>query len=85
VVRFKERFSVTLPRDGYVVVRVDGNHLMAPVVGDTRRFGVRPIALANPVFLDVDGNGRYDPPLPHGPHTPRSRPAPATGKPPLPR
>jgi hypothetical protein len=75
VVRFHERFSLTLARDGYVVVRVDGNRLMAPVVGDTRRFGVRPLALANPVFFDVDGNGRYDPRLPHGPHGPRAAPA----------
>ena len=29
-------------------------------------FGVRPLALTNPIFLDVDGNGRYDPPYPHG-------------------
>jgi hypothetical protein len=74
VVRFRERFPVTVQRDGYVVVRVDGNRLMAPVVGDTRRFGVRPLALANPVFLDVDGNGRYDAFFPHGPHDPKTPP-----------
>jgi hypothetical protein len=70
VVRFRERLSLTLAADGYVVVRVDGDRLMAPVVGNTRRFAVRPLALANPIFFDVDGNGRYDPLLPHGPHTP---------------
>jgi hypothetical protein len=74
VVRFKQRVPVTSAHDGYVIVRVDGNRLMAPVVGDTRRFGVRPLAVANPVFLDVDGNGRYDPPLPHGQHVPKARP-----------
>jgi hypothetical protein len=73
VVRFRERFTVQLARDGYLVVRVDGNRLMAPVVGDNRRFPVRPLALANPVFLDVDGNGRYDPTLPHGEHAPGDR------------
>ncbi|MBD3873341.1 MAG: hypothetical protein IFK91_10560, partial [Acidobacteria bacterium] len=25
---------------------------------------VTPYALTNPVFIDVDGNGRFDPPLP---------------------
>ena len=29
---------------------------------------VRPLALTNPVFLDVDGNGKYDPPEKHGAH-----------------
>ena len=52
----------------WVVVRVDGDEPMAPVVGDRKRFDVRPLALTNPVFLDVDGNGKYDPPEKHGPH-----------------
>ncbi len=43
---------------------------LAPVVGDRLRFDVRPIALTNPVFLDVDGNGKYDPPEKHGAHEP---------------
>jgi hypothetical protein len=66
--RFHERVELTTVTDGYVVVRVDGDRLMAPVVGDTRTFGVRPLALTNPVFLDVDGNGKYDPPHGHGWH-----------------
>jgi hypothetical protein len=57
-----------LARDAWVVVRVDGDKPLAPVVGDLKRFDVRPLALTNPVFLDVDGNGQYDPPLKHGPH-----------------
>ena len=68
VVRFDERVDLASARDGYAVVRVDGDKLMAPVVGDTRTFGVRPLALSNPVFLDVDGNGKYDPPYHHGWH-----------------
>jgi hypothetical protein len=64
-IRFREVFDVTVQRDAYVVVRVDGDRPLAPVVGDTRRFEVRPLALTNPVFLDVDGNGQYDsPPIP---------------------
>jgi hypothetical protein len=54
--------------DGYAVVRVDGDKIMAPVVGDNRTFGVYPLALTNPIFFDVNGNGRYDQEHPHGPH-----------------
>lgn len=68
VVRFHASYPVTLATDGYAVVRVDGNKIMAPVVGDSRTFGVYPLALSNPIFFDVDGNGHYDPPHPHGRH-----------------
>ncbi len=67
-VRFKDHFDVQASRDAWVVVRVDGDRPLAPVVGDTRHYDVRPLALTNPVFLDVDGNGVFDPLVPHGPH-----------------
>jgi hypothetical protein len=66
VVRFHETFDVTTPRDGYVVVRVDGDKSLAPVVGDRKTFTAYPFALTNPVFLDVDGDGKYRAGLPHG-------------------
>jgi hypothetical protein len=68
VARFRVSHPLSLARDGYAVVRVDGDRIMAPVVGDSRSFPVYPLALTNPVFLDVDGNGRYDPEHAHGPH-----------------
>jgi hypothetical protein len=46
-----------------VVVRVDGDQPLAPIVGDLTRFDVRPFALTNPIFFDVDGNGKYDAPF----------------------
>ena len=64
--RLHETFEVTTPRDGYVVVRVDGDKPLAPVVGDGKTFTAYPFALTNPVFLDVDGDGRY---LAHLKHT----------------
>jgi hypothetical protein len=67
-VRFHDALDVTVPRDGWVVARVDGDKPLAPVVGDWQHFDVRPLALTNPVFLDVDGNGRYDAPTKHGVH-----------------
>ena len=66
VIRFHEAFDVTTPRDGYVVVRVDGDKSLAPVVGDRKTFTAYPFALTNPVFLDVDGDGHYRTALPHG-------------------
>jgi len=68
VVRFRVTDDLTLPADGYALVRVDGDKLLAPVVGDNKIFGVYPLALSNPIFFDVNGNGRYDPALPHGEH-----------------
>ena len=65
-VRFHEKVEVTSQGDGYVVVRVDGDKPLTPVVGDGKRFTVYPLALTNPVFLDADGDGRY---LAHLKHT----------------
>jgi hypothetical protein len=65
-VRFKQTFDLSAPRDAYVVVRVDGDKPMTPVVGDGKTFTAYPFALTNPVFLDVDGDGKYRTGLPHG-------------------
>jgi hypothetical protein len=64
--RFHETLDLTTPSDGYVVVRVDGDKSLAPVVGDRKTFTAYPFALTNPVFLDVDGDGRYRTGLKHG-------------------
>ena len=64
--RFHETLDLTTPSDGYVVVRVDGDKSMTPVVGDGKTFTAYPFALTNPVFLDVDGDGKYRTGLPHG-------------------
>jgi len=66
VVRFKETFEVVTPTDGYLVVRVDGKKPLTPVVGDRKTFTAYPFALTNPVFLDVDGDGRYRTGAKHG-------------------
>ena len=59
VERFHEKLEVQTPTDGYVVVRVDGDKPLTPVVGDGKTFAAYPFALTNPVFLDVDGDGKY--------------------------
>ena len=67
--RFHQAWTFTVPHDTYVVVRVEGDGSLSPVVGGGKDVTVFPFALTNPIFLDVDGNGVYDPPLPHGHHT----------------
>ena len=48
------------------MVRVDGDKPLFPVVGDGKTFTAYPFALTNPVFLDVDGDGKYRTGQPHG-------------------
>jgi len=43
--------KLTLAADGYALVRVDGNELLAPVVGDRKTFGVYPLALSKSHLL----------------------------------
>ena len=57
-------FDVT--GDSYVVVRVDGERPLSPVVGDRKTFTAYPFALTNPIFIDVDGDGRYRTGAKHG-------------------
>jgi hypothetical protein len=59
VVRFHDAVDLQTSSDGYVVVRVDGEKPLSPVVGDRKTFTAYPFALTNPVFLDVDGDGKY--------------------------
>ena len=62
-VRLRAQVDLVVAADGWVVVRVEGEEPLAPIVGDRVRYDVRPFALTNPIFLDRDGNGRYDAPL----------------------
>lgn len=66
--RFHETFDLDVPRDTYVLVRVEGDRPLTPVVGGGKDVEVRPFALTNPIFLDANNNGKYDPVLPHGTH-----------------
>ena len=66
--RFHDTFDLDVPNDTYVVVRVEGDKSLTPVVGGGKDVTVFPFALTNPIFLDANGNGKYDPVLPHGTH-----------------
>jgi len=63
VVRLRDAIDLPVTADSWIVARVDGDKPLAPVVGDRKRFDVRPLALTNPIFLDHDGNGQFDAPL----------------------
>jgi hypothetical protein len=79
VVRVRERFEMVLDADAFVTLEAG-----VPLDTDQRLWaeerggvysrviapGFVPTAFANPIFLDVDGNGRFDPPgLPPAPST----------------
>jgi hypothetical protein len=67
--KFEQEISLTLREDTYICLEAIGNITLFPVLqrpsrtGDLEH-GTLPYALTNPVFVDVDGNGRYEPPLP---------------------
>jgi hypothetical protein len=67
--RLVRDLRLELAEDAFIVVEVMGTGSLYPVVQQRSRSGlqadaVTPYALTNPVFVDVDGNGRFDPPLP---------------------
>jgi hypothetical protein len=66
--RFHEFYDLDVPKDTYALVRVEGDRSLSPVVGGGKDVTVFPFALTNPIFLDANGNGKYDQPLPHGSH-----------------
>ena len=66
---FTQEIAVPLTKDTYICVEALGRKTLFPVLQSPSETGLRkdstlPYALTNPVFVDVDGNGRYDPLLP---------------------
>jgi hypothetical protein len=58
--------GITLDRDAALVVEVLGKRTLYPVVQRQTADGLPtnaalPYALTNPIFIDVDGNGKFDP------------------------
>jgi hypothetical protein len=68
VERFHQTYDLSVGGDTYAVVRVEGDTSLSPVVGGGSGVSVTPFALTNPIFLDTNGNGKYDPAVPHGAH-----------------
>ncbi|GAI76011.1 unnamed protein product, partial [marine sediment metagenome] len=69
ILKFTKQISLKLNKDSYIAVEVLGKNSLYPVLQQYSRKGLLkdaalPYALTNPVFIDVDGNGKFDPPLP---------------------
>lgn len=65
--KFRQRVGLTLARDATIVCQVTGRRPLYPVLqvnARTAENAALPYAVTNPVFVDVDGNGRCDAPLP---------------------
>jgi hypothetical protein len=61
-VRLRETLVVPVTRDTWFAIVVRGDRPLDPVVGPAPGGApVHPFAVTNPVFVDKDGNGRYDP------------------------
>ena len=58
VIRYDDSLTIQAQQDSWVIVVVTGEGTLAPVAPDAQ-----PFALSNPIYLDVDGNGKFDPPL----------------------
>ncbi len=69
VMKFSGRLSLPLDKDCTIAAEIIGNKSLFPVHQARARDGLRenatlPYAVTNPIFIDVDGNGKFDPPLP---------------------
>ena len=67
LIKFDEEIELKLKQDAYLAVEVLGDRSLYPILQkqakeDRYNRATLPYALTNPVFIDVDGNGRFDPP-----------------------
>jgi len=57
----RPRIRIAIPRDCWIVAIAQGDEPMTPfVIHDDRE--VLPIAIANPIYIDAEGDGKYTPP-----------------------
>ncbi len=56
--RLETTRSIELDHDSWVAVLVEGDDSLSPILHDNGR-AILPLAIANPVFIDVDGDGRF--------------------------
>jgi hypothetical protein len=57
-VRFQAKLPLTLAADTHIIVATIGEGLtLGPVMGPNYGGKLPPVAVSNPIFADVDGNG----------------------------
>jgi hypothetical protein len=69
ILKFTRQISLKLKKDSYLIVEVFSKRSLYPILQHYSRSGllkdaILPYAITNPVFIDVDGNGKFDPPQP---------------------
>jgi hypothetical protein len=69
VKKFEQQIGLTLGSDTFLCVEALGKETLYPVLQSPARNGsikggTLPFAITNPVFVDVDGNRKFDPALP---------------------
>jgi hypothetical protein len=69
ILKFQDGINLNIQSDSYIAIEVLGNETLFPVVQSRLKrdgYDSRPLpyALTNPIFVDVDGNGKFDSPLP---------------------
>ncbi len=69
ILKFEQEISLTFKEDTFLCLEVIGQKTLFPVLQQSSRSGLLedgtiPYALTNPVFIDVNGNGKFDAPLP---------------------
>jgi len=58
IVRFDQDLPLEMDDDTHVIVAImDGNSLLPGPVTGPRHQDKQPVAICNPIFVDVDGNG----------------------------
>lgn len=61
-VRYRGRRKVHCDADCFVVAWVDSNETLEPVIARRQHIYPLPVAVTNPIYVDVDGDGRFNPP-----------------------
>lgn len=69
ILKFSGEIGLSLEKDAYIAIEVLGKKSLFPVLQSQARNGrlertTLPYALTNPIFVDADGTGRFDPPWP---------------------
>ena len=62
VTHFRPRIRIASPRDCWIIAIAEGDEDMSPYLMDKSR-PVYPLAIANPIYIDADGDGKWTPPL----------------------
>ena len=62
VTHFRPRIRIASPRDCWIVAIASGDEDMSPYLLDKSR-PIYPLAIANPIYIDADGDGLWTPPI----------------------